>query len=276
MPELPEVETIRRNLNNGYDGYPSVLGQTVESVNLIWSGALATPDPDFFNGSLPGQSIQAVNRRAKFLDIVLAQAHLVVHLRMSGDLRLVATDDPSLPLPHDRLVLHFTSGYSLAFNDARKFGRVWLLPHTEALFAPLGPEPFDPGLTPESFYTMLHARQRAIKPLLMDQHFLAGMGNIYTDEALFSAGIHPQRRSDSLTPVEAETLLATIRETLLTGIAHNGSSIDWVYKGGAFQNYFQVYQQTNNPCPRCGQPIERLVVGQRGTHICPHCQPFNP
>jgi formamidopyrimidine-DNA glycosylase len=121
---------------------------------------------------------------------------------------------------------------------------------------------------------MLHERKRAIKPLLLDQHFLAGMGNIYADEALFRAGIHPIQSSETLDQKTSTTLLEAIRFTLARGIEANGASIDWVYRGGDFQNHFQVYQQTGNPCPRCGQPVNKTIVGQRGTHFCPHCQPL--
>ena len=154
----------------------------------------------------------------------------------------------------------------------RKFGRVWLLRDTSDLFAKLGPEPFDQQLTAEVFADMLKNHARQLKPLLLDQSFLAGIGNIYADEALFRARLHPSRLSNSLTSSEAGDLLEAIRFVLTKGIDQKGASIDWVYRGGDFQNYFQVYQQTGNPCPRCGHPIEKTKVGQRGTHICPVCQ----
>jgi formamidopyrimidine-DNA glycosylase len=114
--------------------------------------------------------------------------------------------------------------------------------------------------------------KRQIKPLLLDQSFLAGLGNIYADESLNLARIHPLQRADRLTKAEARRLLASIRSVLAEGIRRNGASIDWVYRGGDFQNHFRVYQRTGQPCPRCGTPVERIVVGQRGTHFCPHCQ----
>ena len=146
---------------------------------------------------------------------------------------------------------------------------------TSDLFANLGPEPFDEELTPAVFADMLQKRSRQLKPLLIDQSFLAGIGNIYADEALFKARLHPLRQSDSLTLTEAGDLLESIRFVLTKGIDQKGASIDWVYRGGDFQNYFQVYQQTGNPCPRCGKPIEKIKVGQRGTHFCPACQRIN-
>ena len=271
MPELPEVETIARNLRRGTDSAPSLIGQTVQKVSLLWLRSLAEPDADTFQGLLPGQKVVDIGRRAKCLTITLTESILVFHLRMSGDLRLEPSESPLAK--HDRMVLNFQSGWRLGFNDTRKFGRVWLVNDTNNLFAALGPEPDDPTLTSKRFYEMLQARKRAIKPLLLDQHFLAGLGNIYTDEALFRAGIHPLQSSEMLSQEDAAKLLEAIRSTLARGIAANGASIDWVYRGGSFQNNFQVYQQTGNPCPRCGQPINKTTVGQRGTHFCPHCQP---
>lgn len=272
MPELPEVETIARNLRRGTGGATSLIGQTIQDVRLLWSRTLAEPDADTFQGLLPGQTVVEIGRRAKFLAVTLTELILVFHLRMSGDLRMETTE---LPLAkHDRMALDFQSGWRLSFNDTRKFGRVWLVRDTQNLFAPLGPEPDDPALTPHKFHGMLQQRKRAIKPLLLDQHFLAGMGNIYTDEALFRAGIHPLCSSETLDLDDADRLLEAIRFTLARGIEANGASIDWVYRGGDFQNHFQVYQQTGNPCPRCGQPVNKTTVGQRGTHFCPHCQPL--
>ncbi|MEN6579409.1 MAG: bifunctional DNA-formamidopyrimidine glycosylase/DNA-(apurinic or apyrimidinic site) lyase [Anaerolineaceae bacterium] len=270
MPELPEVETIARNLRRGTDGASSLIGQTILSARLLWPRTLAEPDMETFQALLPGQSVRDIGRRAKFLTITLSESILVFHLRMSGDLRMEPSE---LPLEkHDRMVLDFTSGWRLSFNDTRKFGRVWLVYDTLAIFAALGPEPDDPALTPAKFHEMLRGRKRAIKPLLLDQHFLAGLGNIYTDEALFRASIHPLQSSETLDEQDAARLLEAIRFTLARGIESNGASIDWVYRGGDFQNHFQVYQQTGKPCPRCGQPINKIIVGQRGTHFCPNCQ----
>jgi formamidopyrimidine-DNA glycosylase len=138
----------------------------------------------------------------------------------------------------------------------------------------LGPEPLDDGLTAESLYSRLHATHRKLKPLLLDQTFLAGLGNIYVDEALNLAKLHPLTPANRLSMEQAGRLIESIRTVLRDGIARNGASIDWVYRGGDFQNYFRVYQRTGEPCPECGTPIARIIVGQRGTHFCPHCQPF--
>lgn len=272
MPELPEVETITSNLKRGTAGAPSLIGQTILGAHILWQKTLAEPDPETFQAILQGQTIQNIGRRAKYITINLTESILVIHLRMSGDLRVEPTQSPLNK--HDRLTLDFDSGWRLSFNDTRKFGRVWLVWDTQNLFSSLGPEPDDSALTPERFHEMLKKRSRAIKPLLLDQHFLAGLGNIYTDESLFRANLHPLRSSDTLTLQDAAKLLESIRATLALGIQNNGASIDWVYRGGEFQNHFQVYQQTGSPCPTCGQPIQKTTVAQRGTHFCPHCQPL--
>ena len=271
MPELPEVETIRRGLISGSDGVPSLVHQRITSVDLFWPKTVASPDPLQFIQGLQQREIVNLSRRGKFLLINLDHGTLIFHLRMSGDLRMQPAGEPTQK--HDRLQLNFNSGWKLVFNDTRKFGRAWLTEDPQKVLSGIGPEPLDPDLTPDKFDAMLQVRSRQIKPLLMDQRFLAGLGNIYTDEALFSAGIHPLRRSDTLTQPEAEQLLAAIREVLQQGILAKGASIDWVYRGGDFQNHFQVYKRTGSPCPRCGTPIQRIVVGQRSTHFCPVCQP---
>ncbi len=271
MPELPEVETIRRGLISGSGEVPSLVHQRIISVDLFWPKTVASPDTLQFIQGLQQREIVNLNRRGKFLLINLDHGTLIFHLRMSGDLRMQPAGEPTQK--HDRLQINFISGWKLVFNDTRKFGRAWLTEDPQKVLSGIGPEPFDPDLTPDKFHAMLQVHSRQIKPLLMDQRFLAGLGNIYTDEALFSAGIHPLRRSDTLTQPEAEQLLAAIREVLQQGILAKGASIDWVYRGGDFQNHFQVYKRTSSPCPRCGTPIQRIVVGQRSTHFCPVCQP---
>jgi formamidopyrimidine-DNA glycosylase len=160
----------------------------------------------------------------------------------------------------------------LVFNDTRKFGRVWLVRDPDEVLSGLGPEPLGDEFTAQTLYAGLQSRRRQLKPLLLDQSFLAGMGNIYTDEALHMARLHPLAPSDSVDLEQARALWGAIRSVLQEGIRRNGASIDWVYRGGEFQNYFRVYDREGQPCPVCGTAIERLVVGQRGTHVCPHCQ----
>lgn len=271
MPELPEVETIARALREGGREGPSILGKTIRAVDLRWERTLAIPSAAEFLARLPGQQVQTVGRRGKFIVATLQPDTLLIHLRMSGDLRV--QPDDALEAAHDRLLIHFDDGMRLAFNDARKFGRIWLTDQPDDLLAGLGPEPLDSAFTPQQMYAMLHARRRQLKPLLLDQSFLAGLGNIYTDEALHMAGLHPNRLSDHVTEAEAARLWQAIRSVLQEGIRRNGASIDWVYRGGDFQNNFRAYQRTGKPCPVCGTPIERTLVGQRGTHFCPVCQP---
>jgi formamidopyrimidine-DNA glycosylase len=265
MPELPEVETIVRRLR------PVLVGQRILGCELIWKRSLVTPSPRKFEREIIGQEIREVSRRAKFLDLRLDVEHLILHLRMSGALYVVA--GLTRPDVHDRLLLHLSGDASLVFHDPRKFGRVWLVEDPAAVLARIGPEPLSETFTPDGLYAALRDRRRLLKPLLLDQSFVAGLGNIYTDEALHLARLNPLRRSDSLSPAEAAGLYRAIRTTLEEGIRRNGASIDWVYRGGQFQNQFRVYRRAGQPCPVCGTPIERLLVGQRGTHFCPNCQP---
>ena len=278
MPELPEVETITRLLRQGTNERPATLaGCQISSSNLLWQRSLAEPDPEEFSRRIVGQTIQEVGRRGKFIVLSLTKSTLLIHLRMSGDMRLEdAIDADGNPIPvekHDRLILNFIDGQRLAFNDTRKFGRIWLVEDAQKVLGGLGPEPLDPQLTPEKFHAMLNSRSRQLKPLLMDQRFLAGMGNIYTDEALFLARLHPLAQSNHLDERDSARLLEAIQLVLQEGIQRNGASIDWVYRGGEFQNHFHVYGRTGEACLQCGTPIQRLIVGQRGTHICPTCQP---
>ncbi len=277
MPELPEVETIARSLRDGGQNRQPVIGRTVAAVHLLWARTLAEPSPEILQSRLPGQTIIGVGRRGKYLILELSVDYLLIHLRMSGDIRvepaLDADGNPIPPEPHDRMLLDFTDGYRLAFNDTRKFGRVWLVSDPQNVVAELGPEPFDPHFTAFQLYQMLQKSRRQIKPLLLDQTFLAGLGNIYTDEALHQAGIHPLQSSETITPEQAGKLWTAIRTVLTEGIRRNGASIDWVYRGGDFQNHFQVYDREGQPCPTCGSVIVKIAVGQRGTHFCPNCQP---
>ncbi len=274
MPELPEVETFRRKFLWGSEDEPALVGKRILEADLLWARTLAEPDPTSFFHRIKDQTITDIDRRGKYLLLRLSSDVLAIHLRMSGDLFLEAGGAPVGV--HHRLLLNLDDGNRLVFSDTRKFGRVWLSDDIDGLLAHLGPEPLGEDFRAKDLYDRLLRRARRIKPLLLDQGFLAGMGNIYTDEALHLAGIHPERKANSLSWEEAQSLWSAIREVLAEGIRRNGSSIDWVYRGGDFQNYFQVYQRTGEPCYRCRTPIERIVVGQRGTHFCPVCQERNP
>lgn len=271
MPELPEVETIATNLRRGTLNQPPLPGMIVSAGRVLWPRTLATPTIDEFNKQIPGQAVTEISRRGKYLVIHLSRETLLIHLRMSGDLLVLSDETP--PALHDRLIVNFQGGYRLVFNDPRKFGRAWLITHPESVLASLGPEPLDEDFTPQHFYAMLQQHHRQLKPLLLDQSFIAGLGNIYTDEALHMAGLHPLQLSQNITVEQAGRLWASIRHVLQEGIRRNGASIDWVYRGGDFQNYFRVYQRTGKPCPVCATPVERSVIGQRGSHYCPKCQP---
>ncbi len=264
MPELPEVETIARKLK------PELIGRTILSADLRWSRTLAAPSPKKFREQIKGQKILDVGRRAKYLTIRLSSFHLLIHLRMSGDLHI--KDSTDQPEKHDRLIIKLSGNHSLTFNDTRKFGRVWLVADPTEIFKTLGPEPLSKEFTSHWLHSALHKKHRRLKPLLLDQTFLSGLGNIYTDEALNIAKLHPLRESDSITVKQTEVLHEAIRTVLKEGIRRNGASIDWVYRGGEFQNYFRVYDREGEPCRNCGTKIKRITVGQRGTHYCPRCQ----
>jgi formamidopyrimidine-DNA glycosylase len=280
MPELPEVETIARKLR------PQLLGKTIKDVEVCWARTLASPSPRKFKEWIKGQAIIEVTRRAKFFILRLSNFSLLVHLRMSGDLFL--KEGKIKPEKHDRLILILTSPLpegdrealrkegsgvrALVFNDTRKFGRVWLTANPQEVLGRLGPEPLSKEFTPKWLHAALHNKHRQLKPLLLDQTFLAGLGNIYTDEALHLAKLNPLAISNSVTVDQSELLHEAVRTVLKEGIRRNGASIDWVYRGGEFQNYFRVYDREGKPCHVCGTEIQRIVVGQRSTHFCPKCQ----
>jgi len=276
LPELPEVETIARSLRQGSETAPALVGMLITRAEVLWQRSLATPAAEFY-GAIGGQTILAIGRRGKFLQLTLTQHALLIHLRMSGDLWVEGAHAPLHQ--HHRVLFSLAEGaaqppaWRLAFNDPRKFGRVWFTASPQAVLSRLGPEPLDEDFTPAGLHLRLQACRRQIKPLLMDQHFLAGMGNIYTDEALYRARIHPLTLSHTLDEEQTQRLWSALRAVLQEGIQRNGASIDWVYRGGAFQNTFNVYQRQDKPCPVCGAPIRRTIIGQRSSHFCPVCQP---
>lgn len=262
MPELPEVETIARRLK------PDLVGRKILSADVRWGRTLALPSLRKFKQQVQGQQILDVGRRAKYCIIRLSDFNLLIHLRMTGD--LLIKDGSIKPNTHDRLIIKLSGDRSLVFNDARKFGRVWLTAKPEEVLGKLGPEPLDSEFTVEWLHAALHNKRRQLKPLLLDQTFLAGLGNIYSDEALHMAKIHPLATSDSITAKQAEALHEAIHNVLNEGIRRNGASFDWVYRGGEFT--FRVYGRTGEKCPVCGMAIKRIIVGQRSTHYCPKCQ----
>jgi formamidopyrimidine-DNA glycosylase len=284
MPELPEVETIARYLRQGTAGAPGLIGRRAAEVHLLWPRSLESPSEVELQARLPGQVLQSITRRGKFLLLHFDLDTLLFHLRMSGQLSVDSgrSGSSSLKQPeittqkpensHVRFILSFEDGVSLIFVDPRKFGRIWLVRDPGEVVGGLGPEPLDPGLTTGEFYRLLNSHRRLLKPLLLDQAFLAGLGNIYTDESLHLARLHPCQPAHLLSYTQAEALLDAIRTILRQAIDQQGASIDWVYRGGNFQNHFRAYQRTGKSCLNCGSPIKRIVVGQRGTHFCPNCQ----
>jgi len=271
MPELPEVETVVRGLR------PLVRGRTITGMACAWARTLHSPDAPTFAARIAGQTIQAGDRRAKYIVMALDHDFLVVHLKMTGRLYVTAAD-----ATHDadrwlRLHLDLDNGQQLRFSDPRKFGRVYLTSELATITGALGPEPLADDFTLADFMARLAGRTRGLKALLLDQGFIAGVGNIYADEALFRAGLHPLRRADSLTTDEAARLYLAVRAALNDGITHEGASINWYRKPdgtrGESQNHFFVYGRDGQPCHNCGQPIDKIRVAQRGTHFCRNCQP---
>ena len=271
MPELPEVETVVRDLRE------PLIGRRIERMWHDWAPTIHSPSPEEFAARVAGQRVRALSRRGKYVLIELEADTLVIHLKMSG--RLYVTDAAAAH-EADRWVhvrFDLDGGRQLRFSDLRKFGRVYLSGDVDALLSHLGPEPLSDEFTLERFRKGMRGRKRAIKPLLMQQEFLAGVGNIYADEALFRAGIHPATGVDRLTDDDSERLRQTIREALLAGIKHEGASVSWYRKPdgekGSSQNHFFVYGRTNLPCRQCGTAINKIRLAQRGTHFCPRCQP---
>jgi len=272
MPELPEVETIASELRR------SLVGGRVTRVHVLWSRTIAQPDAAVLADLLPGQVFTGVGRRGKYLLLGLDSGDtLIVHLRMTGRLELLPGDSPALADTHIRAWFELADGRNLAFTDQRKFGRIWLVGDVAQVIGKLGPEPLDWRFTPDDLAERIRPRRVAMKALLLDQTAVAGLGNIYADEALFLAGIHPLRIGASLTDAEIGRLHDAIRQVLGEAIGERGTTLrDYrpAYGAeGAYQNRLRVYGQPDQPCPRCGAAIQRIRVAQRSTHFCPVCQP---
>lgn len=270
MPELPEVEVVARALR------PELCGETIQRVEVRWARSIAHPSPDTFVEALQGLAIRDVSRRAKFLVISAPPQTLLVHLCMTGRLLLCERQaQDALIDRHVHVVFYLSSDRWLLYHDPRKFGRLYLYRDPEAVLGALGPEPLSDELTLPVFQKLLQ-RRRQIKPLLLDQHVLAGLGNIYADESLWRAQIHPCRRASDLNVTEVTRLRDAIRMVLRQAIAHNGTTFRDFRRprneAGEHQLVLAVYGRAGRPCRRCGALIERTVVGGRGTHYCPICQ----
>lgn len=306
MPELPEVETVRRGLSQ------LVVGKTIKRVVVRWPRIIESPEVSVFCRELVGQVIKAVNRRGKYLIFQLTNYDMVSHLRMEGKYEYFAQDslgassqaqvsEPysgsispeelgeyfeqdelgSFPVTkHTHVLFFFTDGSQLQYRDVRKFGRMALIPKGTAKeykgITRLGPEPLPEEFTLADFKAGLLKSHKAIKPLLLDQRLVTGLGNIYVDEALWQAKIHPEQPSNTLSDGEIATLRLAILDVLQRAVSAGGTTIrtylNALGEAGKFQLSLNVYGQTGNPCPRCGTPIEKIKVAQRGTHFCPTCQ----
>ncbi len=273
VPELPEVETVARLLR------PDVVGRTITGARVGWRPTVGGSTG--FAKSVVGRRIAVLWRRAKYLVFELEHKAvpdgcLVAHLRMTGRMHVEPADLDAGPWC--RVALALDDGRELRFVDPRKFGRVLRARVPADVFGDLGPEPLEDGFDPDGFFAALAERRRHLKPLLLDQTFVAGLGNIYVDESLFQARLHPLTPSDRVPRAKAVTLHGAIRSTLRAAIEREGSSFDTFYRTpggqpGSYQDQFLVYGRQGKPCPRCGGAIRRMVVGQRGTHLCPRCQP---
>jgi formamidopyrimidine-DNA glycosylase len=269
MPELPEVETTVRMLR------PMLMGRSIIGMENNWPRHIVTPEVRQFRERIFRHQIQSIHRRGKYIIFTLDHDEfLLIHLKMTGHLSIADVSEPPDPYVHTTFILD--DGDQLRFKDVRKFGRVYLVNNTDEILGRLGPEPLDSDFTGETLHGMLRGRNRILKPLLLDQTFIAGLGNIYTDEALHDAAIHPSRMAKSLTKNESHDLHQSIRSILLTAIRRNGSSVGNFRKPdgtpGEMQNALKVYGQAGADCHRCGSPIERMILGGRGTHYCANCQ----
>jgi formamidopyrimidine-DNA glycosylase len=281
MPELPEVETVARDLRG------LVTGATIAGVRVSWLRTLRSEDPDAFAAAVVGRTIVGTSRRAKLVVLDLDDGGAItIHLKMTGQLFVVSADQPVDS--YVRLVLEFDDGRELRFRDIRKFGRVGVARRDAEAggdlrgelggqkgFKGFGPEPLDAAFTAGAFRRRIRARKGRLKPLLLDQSFVAGIGNIYADEALWEARLHPLRSAASLRPADEGRLYRAIRRLLTEAVERRGSSIDDYTApdgDGSMQERLLVYQRAGEPCPRCGRPVRRVIVGGRATHFCSWCQ----
>jgi formamidopyrimidine-DNA glycosylase len=274
MPELPEVQTIVNDLNGA-----KLVGTTISAARVFWPRTVAEPSARLFCRRIKGQQFTEIRRRGKYLVFEVADGHtMLLHLRMSGRLHLVSADIPRNK--HEHVILSFDDGRQLRFHDTRKFGRLHLLKDPKRILDRLGPEPLASGFSVKTLAENLKHRKRLLKPLLLDQTFIAGLGNIYVDEALWEAKLHPCRLAASVSTSEIKVLHRAIPRVLKRGLKNLGTSLG-TGKGnfysvgnrrGRNKDLLKVFRRTDLPCPRCKSSIERIIVGQRSTHICRNCQ----
>lgn len=273
MPELPEVETIRRTLET------LVINKKIKDIIVKWPKIIKQPDDiDHFTTLLVGETIQSIDRKGKFLLFYLDEHVLVSHLRMEGKYRVLASSEAIDK--HTHVIFKFTDGSEMRYNDVRKFGTMHVFPiGTEFDAKPLdhlGPDPFQENYTVDYLATRLKKTGRVIKAALLDQTIIAGLGNIYVDEVLFLANIHPETRANTLNDKQIETISKHAYEVLEKAVAQGGTTIRSYVDGqgemGMFQQQLYVYGQETKGCQHCGTEVEKLKVAGRGTHICPMCQ----
>jgi formamidopyrimidine-DNA glycosylase len=265
MPELPEVETIKNELA------PHVIGHSITGVNILDEKLVRQPRVTEFCARLIGQKITTIARRGKYLIFGLSGGEaLIIHLKMSGSLLLKPPDR------FTRAVLHLDGGTELYFRDPRKFGAMWLVEDKSTIISKLGPEALGAEFTPKVLAQRLSQRTAPIKALLCDQSLVAGIGNMYADEALFRAGIHPLRSGKSLSGAEIERLRHAIQQILLAAIKKKGASVETYFRPdgqiGKAHFEFKVAHGRSKKCPNCGTAIERIAVRNRGSYFCPRCQ----
>ncbi|MED4788341.1 DNA-formamidopyrimidine glycosylase [Bacillus atrophaeus] len=273
MPELPEVETVRRTLTG------LVRGKTIKSVEIRWPNIIKRPaEPEEFARNLIGETIQSIGRRGKFLLFHLDHFVMVSHLRMEGKYGLHQAEDPDDK--HVHVVFTMTDGTQLRYRDVRKFGTMHLFHPGEEMrelpLSQLGPEPNDKEFTDAYLKERLMKTNRAVKTALLDQKAVVGLGNIYVDEALFRAGIHPETKANQLSAKKIKKLHEEIKNTLQEAIDAGGSTVRSYINSqgeiGMFQLRHFVYGKKDKPCKTCGTMISKIVVGGRGTHFCAKCQ----
>ena len=276
MPELPEVETIARELR------PTLVGRTIVDASFDWPNQIKHPAPEEFVRAVSGRELLSVDRRGKWIVASLGPgrdsddpAVLAIQVKMTGQLDVVAPNEPRDK--HVHVTFSLDDGTDLRLRDTRKFGRVAVYPLDRAgtVLGELGPEPLDDEFTLADFRRLLRRRKGRLKSLLMNQEFLAGVGNIYADEALWRARLHPLRSGAGLRSDQERALYLALRDVLNEGIERRGSSVD-SYRApegrGNMQNFLKVYGRTGKPCPRCRRPTRRIVIGARSTHFCSWCQ----
>jgi len=276
MPELPEVQTIVNDLIEA-----GLQNARIISVKVDWPRSIAGVSPQEFMRRLKGSRIENIRRRAKYIIFDLGENNgaLLVHLRMSGRLRLA--DASENRDKHEHVSIAFSESRELRLHDTRKFARLYLCTTAEEITGDLGPEPLGPDFKLAGLRSMLGSRARMLKPLLLDQRFIAGLGNIYVDEALWEAGLHPCRRACTLTHAECKRLFIAIPRVLKRGLANMGTTLGTgeanfysvAGRGGGNRTQLRVFRRTGLPCPRCGASISEVTRERRATHFCRACQP---